>query len=473
MIKTVSFQDAVQTITIIHNMSETEALTNLSDMFKINGIDASLNMVIEMREKYLEEKRFLPYKTTDGRYRGYVYWEEKGERKRKPLTAVDIDKLKQKVLEFYKSRDPCYDPRPMTFERMFPFFMREREEEGVCEGTMSHDQYDWNRFMSYDKLAKIPIRDIQYPDFVKWFKQKLRQGWPDKRNGGFKPFTTKQAKNMRSLLTTLFQYAVDHGYAEENLSSKMGKFFYKKYCTDKYKPDSDQVYQDDEPTKIMELAFKKYHETNNFAYLAVILNFLLDLRVGELVVLRYSDLLDKPGTIHIQRQELPDIRYSKKKGRRERCGFIEAEHTKTWHDRFIVLSDVATDIIKMIKSEQERLGIESDYLFINKRGDRMHENSVNKVLREVLNPGIGTSQKSCHNIRKTVTSRLREELGVAIAARVAGHRNESTTDNHYSFSTNSLEKYSEDYVKVIDSKVPECLKNKGFLTTVPSGSNVV
>lgn len=33
---------------------------------------------------------------------------------------------------------------------------------------------------------------------------------------------------------------------------------------------------------IMDLAFKQFQKTKNFAYLAVILNFLLDLRVGEL-----------------------------------------------------------------------------------------------------------------------------------------------------------------------------------------------
>lgn len=75
---------------------------------------------------------------------------------------------------------------------------------------------------------------------------------------------------------------------------------------------------------------------------------------------------------------------------------------------------------------------------------------------------ISTSQKSCHNIRKTVTSELRNELGVAIAARVAGHKNESTTDQHYSFSTRSNERYASEYSHVIDKKVPEYLKEIQF-----------
>lgn len=117
-------------------------------------------------------------------------------------------------------------------------------------------------------------------------------------------------------------------------------------------------------------------------------------------------------------------------------------------------------MLHLIKEEQQKLGIESEYLFINKKKERMHACSITKVLYEVLNPGINTSHKSCHKIRKTVTSNLRNALGVAVAARVAGHKNESTTDKHYSYSTVSNEYYQEEYTKVIDEKVPSILKQK-------------
>ena len=106
------------------------------------------------------------------------------------------------------------------------------------------------------------------------------------------------------------------------------------------------------------------------------------------------------------------------------------------------------------------LRYKSEYLFLNKNGERMHANSVQKVLREDLNVKIKTPQKSCKNIRKTVTSQVREELGVSVAAQVAGHKSQNTTDRHYSYATRTTGSYSEEYTKVIDSKVPDCLKAK-------------
>ena len=90
----------------------------------------------------------------------------------------------------------------------------------------------------------------------------------------------------------------------------------------------------------------------------------------------------------------------------------------------------------------------------------MHANSIQRVLREDLNKTIKTPQKSCKNIRKTVTSQVREELGVSVAARVAGHKSQNTTDRHYSYATRTTGSYSEKYTKVIDSKVPDYLKGE-------------
>ena len=129
------------------------------------------------------------------------------------------------------------------------------------------------------------------------------------------------------------------------------------------KSDVEQVYQDDEPTKIMDLAVKGFHETHNFAYLAVILLFLLDVRSGELVALKYSDLTDRKGQIHIHRQEVPNKVYDETRNRYVQKGFKTVEHTKTWEDCYLVLSDVAKKVIDMIRDYQEKFGLKSEYFF--------------------------------------------------------------------------------------------------------------
>lgn len=137
------------------------------------------------------------------------------------------------------------------------------------------------------------------------------------------------------------------------------------------------------------------------------------------------------------------------------------EHTKTWQDRFIVMSEAANNVVTLIRKNQEEDVIQSEYLFINFRGVRMHADSVNKALRD-LNKIIGTSQKACHSIRKTRISDIRNEISVGAAARFAGHKNLSTTDLHYSFNTISNEHHAKDYSRVIDKSAPSRLKVINF-----------
>ena len=84
----------------------------------------------------------------------------------------------------------------------------------------------------------------------------------------------------------------------------------------------------------MDLAYRRFQKTQNFAYLAVILLFLLDVRSGELVALKYSDLEDRRGQIHIRRQEVPIKVYDAVKDRYVQKGFKIVDHTKTSTPRF-------------------------------------------------------------------------------------------------------------------------------------------
>lgn len=386
---------------------------------------------------------------------------------RKAITAPTVKEVQNKAIAFYREHDPYFYKKPMTLLSLYPEFMSARKDENISENTTLRDYTDWKRFLEKDPLSSVPLKDITYVEFTRWFKKKLKEGLPVKCKKGDnhsekgsekQPYNTSQAKSLRTLLTNMFQYAMECGYMEENLSSKLGNFRYTKYCQNKTKSDAEQVYQDSEPTAIMELAYKRFLETHNFAYLAVILLFLLDVRSGELVALKYSDLDDRKGQIHIQRQEVPNKIYDEIRERYIQKGFRTVEHTKTWEDRYLVLSAAAKKMIDLIREYQERFGRKSEYLFLNTKGYRMHACSVQKVLREDLNIRIDTPQKSCKNIRKTVTSQVREELGVSVAAQVAGHKSQNTTDRHYSYATRTTDSYAVEYTKVIDSKVPDCLK---------------
>lgn len=101
-------------------------MTEFSDLNTIYGMDTASEMVNNMKKDYLKQKKFNPYIDSDGRYRGYVYYEDK-DGKRKAILATDLLTLTTKAVEFYRVKDPLISSKPMTFKDMFPLFMRNQQ----------------------------------------------------------------------------------------------------------------------------------------------------------------------------------------------------------------------------------------------------------------------------------------------------------------------------------------------------------
>lgn len=76
----------------------------------------------------------------------------------------------------------------------------------------------------------------------------------------------------------------------------------------------------------------------------------------------------------------------------------------------------------MILHHNECKGFNSKYLLLDKSGERLHNYSVNNVLKR-LNKQIDTIQKDNHSIRKTLISRMIEsnELTNEEIRMFAGH----------------------------------------------------
>jgi len=81
-----------------------------------------------------------------------------------------------------------------------------------------------------------------------------------------------------------------------------------------------------------------YSETQDMVFLAVKLNFLLGLRVGELVALKWKDYCNI-NHLHIVREEVRNQITNQ---------YEVVEHTKTNRDRFVVLIPKAIHILHRI-----------------------------------------------------------------------------------------------------------------------------
>ena len=155
---------------------------------------------------------------------------------------------------------------------------------------------------------------------------------------------------------------------------------------------------------------RMYEETLDSSYLAVKINFLLGLRVGELVAVKWDDWVKEANQLHIVREEIKD---------QTENSISVVEHTKTNRDRFVVLIPKAIEILQRI----ERQG---DYIFM-RNGERITARRIATILRQFARYE-GMPIKSSHKMRKTYASNL-NSCGVPLDCirEMMGHNNLNTT----------------------------------------------
>ena len=135
----------------------------------------------------------------------------------------------------------------------------------------------------------------------------------------------KEWCNAKTILNGMFSYAVRKKYLGENPMSSVQILV--KYRQVVRKTGKTETYNSDELEKLNEFLDQMYAETGDSACLAIKINFMLGLRVGELVALKWEDFADDKH-LHIVREEVRNQVTNQ---------ICVVEHTKTHKDRFIAL----------------------------------------------------------------------------------------------------------------------------------------
>lgn len=250
----------------------------------------------------------------------------------------------------------------------------------------------------------------------------------------------------------LFDYAIEKKICTQNISRLIRNISRKKFSVNPTKAVTEQVFVNDEETRLIELAIKQYYKTKNTAYLAVCLNFALALRVGEVVALKVSDF--EEDTVHIQRQEIK-VYEKLSNGKIRRNGYEISPYLKSINsDRELYLIKEAKVFFSMIVQANQMRGFKSEYLMLTKDGTRMNNDAINNVLRR-LNRMLKTPQKGNHSIRKTCISNMgaSKVLTDEEIRMFAGHKDFSTTAKHYMYVTDTMDNRSSAYETAIGSKM--------------------
>ena len=150
-------------------------------------------------------------------------------------------------------------------------------------------------------------------------------------------------------------------------------------------------------------------KTHDSSFIAVKLNFLLGLRVSELVALKWDDIEDEKH-IHVMREEVRN---------QETGELLVVDHTKTNQDRFVALIPKGYELLSKLEHQNE-------YIFV-RDNKRLTARQIAYVLEKYAER-MGLHTKSPHKMRKTYASLLNAN-GVPLdhIREQLGHNNLSTT----------------------------------------------
>lgn len=329
-------------------------------------------------------------KEEGGRWQTY-YKDSTG--KRRCMKAGTEEELLLKLVDIY------FDQKhidKMTFEQLFLEWLDYKKSVSNSPNTITRHRQHYNKYFASSALSGKSLRQLDSLTLEMEFNRLIREN----------NLSRKEWINVKTIPKGMFEYAYRKGYIDTTPMDKV--FIHVKFRQVVKKTGKTQTYNSEELLQLNQYLDAKYTETGDTSFLAVKLNFLLGLRVGELVALKWSDISENH--LHIVREEI----------RNQEAGTYEVvEHTKTHNDRFVLLIPKATALL-------EKVDRQSEYIF-TRNGERLTSRQIAYVLEKYAErQGIQT--KSTHKMRKTYASMLATN-GVPLDAirELLGHSDLQTT----------------------------------------------
>lgn len=360
----------------------------------IINIDSVLDMLMsKKRENILKMHPYAitPPSTENGRWQT-CYKDEAG--KRKNIKAQSKEELLDKLIPIYFANTHIDN---LTFYGLYEEWLAYKATVTNSPNTIKRHKQHYRKYFEPSVLHDMKIKKIDELILEQECNRIVKEY----------NLSRKEWCNAKTILNGMYEYAVRKKYLANNPMNKVQILV--KFKQIVRKTGKTETYNSEELAELNRFLDSMYEETQDASFLAVKVNFLLGLRVGELVALKWCDLCDN-SHLHIVREEVRNQTDN---------SYEVVEHTKTNRDRFVVIVPKALDILNRIEKQGE-------YMFM-RNGERITAIRISTILRKYANCQ-GVRIKSSHKIRKTYASNL-NACGVPLDCirEMLGHSNLNTT----------------------------------------------
>ena len=283
--------------------------------------------------------------------------------KRKIIASANYPGLIDKLYNHF------YGLHTYSLERFFEEWMKWRDQEtSTSKKTIKENRFLWNALLKDREITKIPMKDLKVQDYISYFRSITKD----------RQLTRKRFNDLKSILNGMLYLAVEKGILSHNCLRDIN---YKQFS---FKAENSDVrpFTEEERLKIIEALSA---DSDDFYSLAILLDFHLVLRIGELKGLKWSDI--HGDTIRIQRfvndknEIIEDIKGHANAGRRD-----------------MPLTPSAKRILEKIR----KLNPDSEYILI-RSGQPLSTCTFNRRLKKIC-VQLGIEYRSSHKLRFSTAS---------------------------------------------------------------------
>jgi len=305
----------------------------------------------------------------------------------------------------------CSNKNTETLETLAIKWFEEREKDlDIKARTRRRNKNTWDKYYKNNPIIKIPLTKLTAKDIKAFYKSYT--------NG--RKITRGELGNIKGVFNMILSYAVDNNIVGLNVAKSVDT----KDLKCKKVNNDDKVYTREERTAL----FNYLNSIPQNVYtLGIKLMFCLDIRIGELKALKWSDVDMEAGQIYIHSQ-IVDAEGANGKWCQEECDYTKAQEEGSGGggERWLPLSRTAKQVLLQLKL----LCSNSEFILINKAGTTVKTNKFNEHLHKYCD-ACGIRYLSSHKIRfYAVTEQARIGKSLSDIQYNSGHRNKGTTEGY-------------------------------------------
>lgn len=385
-------------------------------MIDLDTIQEQIKM--NERKKYLESHTSKIWQGLDGKWRTYLYPNDK----RKLICKKEIKELEDEIVNFYKNKTD--EP---TLKEVFYLWTEKKLEYGeIQKQTIDRYKTDLNYFFGDNEILNKKIKYITENELEDFIRITIHK----------KQLSSKAWGNLRTLINGMFKYAKKEGYTHISISTFMSELdLSKRIFTNKQKEELECVFSEEELKKLIDYL----KETPKLQHLGILLAIYTGMRVGEIVGLKNEDIYND--YIYVRRTQ---IRY---KDEANKTQYEVRDNPKTDAGiRKIIISNNVKSIIKQIKM----INFGKEFLFTYKDNRLFTIHTLTMALYRACEK-VGIPKRSMHVLRKTYATRLiNAGVDEAIVISQMGHTDFTTTKNYYYYNDKTISQIAERIQKAIN-----------------------